>query len=279
MKRNNQNEAVAQAPKLTLAIDAETLNEMHGLLDQRKKLDDVMNSAPAEIAAAEAELANLRCQLGALEADVVLIDDAKLPALQKEIAKLADTIDTKDLTLRRLKARVEALEARAPELDSKIEIAIGYVRVEANMAAQDIQVALAEELRNKVAEVRYIYAKLRALQGFVPHTRTSDFLISAYVPDLESCMRINTSTGHYDAAPNLLASADADTAEAEAEVAEALKPITAALLVARKHKPYVPLAKRPQLYVNRGTLVDLSDSSAAAVLAQQGSVLGTPEVK
>ncbi|TCG03513.1 hypothetical protein BZM27_47985, partial [Paraburkholderia steynii] len=134
MKRTNTN-AAAQAPRFALAIDAETIDELRSLLEQRKKLDDAVESAPAEIAAAESELANLRHQLGMLEADVILVEDAKLPALEKDIAQIAETVDAKDLAFRRLKARLDALEARAPDLDSKIELAIGYVRVEASMAA------------------------------------------------------------------------------------------------------------------------------------------------
>lgn len=252
MKRTNTNATSAQAPKFDLAIDADTLNELRDLLAQRKKLDEAVNSAPAEIFAAEAGLSEMRRQLSVLEADVVLVDDAKLPSLQKEIEKLAETIDVKDLAVRRLKARLEALEARAPALDEKIELAIGYVRVEANMASQSMQGVLAEELRSAVDAVRMIYSKVRALQGFVSQPRTSDFLISAYVPDLESCMRVNTGTGFYDAAPNLLTALDSNTSAAESEIKEALKPIIEALMVARQHRPYVPLAKRPAPYVPRG---------------------------
>lgn len=252
MKRTNQPDLVEQPAPLSLSIDAETISELRTLLDQRNKLDEAVNAAPAQIAAREAELSALRQRLAALEADVVIVDDAALPALQKQITKLSNEVDAVDLDVRRLKGRLNALEARAPDLDEKIEIAIGYVRVEANMAAQNLQVALAEELRNKVADVRNIYAKVRALQGFVPNARTSDFLVSAYVPDLESCVRVNTGTGHYDASPNLLAFADADTDAAESEVVEALRPVTEALLLARKHKSYVPLAKRPVPYVRKG---------------------------
>lgn len=253
MKRTNQNAAATEALKFELSIDADTINELRDLIEQRKKLDDAANDAPQEIASAEAELANLHREIAAREADVVFIDDSKLPALQKEIAKLSGAIDTKDLAVRRLKARLEALEARAPDLDNKIDLAIGYVRVEANMAAQNLQIALAEALRSKVDEVQMIYAQVRALQRLVPMNRTSDFLISAYVPDLESCMRVNTGTGHYDAAPNLLAITNTDTESAESEIAETMKPITDALIAARSHRPYVPLAKRPQPYVFRGS--------------------------
>lgn len=252
MKRTNTTVAEIQAPRFALAIDAETIDELRGLLDQRKKLDDAVNGAPAEIAAAESELTTLRHQLGALEADVVLIDDAKLPALQKEIAKLADTIDAKDLAVRRIKARVDALEARAPELDGKIEIAIGYVRVEANMAGQNLQTELAAMLRDKVADIRNIYAQVRALQRAVPLQQARDFIACAHVPDLEHCLVSYLSGVPHDSSRNLLAQMDEGTATAEAEIEEALKPIAEAFALARKHRLYVPLARRPVPYVRKG---------------------------
>ncbi len=253
MKRTNTNTAAVQAPKFALAIDAETVSELSGLLDQRKKLDDAVNSAPADIASAEAELAHLRYRLGALEADVVLVEDAKLPALQNEIAQLADTIDAKDLAFRRLKARIDALEARAPDLDTKIELAIGYVRVEANMAASSLQSVLAAELRAKVAEIRNIYAQVRTLLGAAPLQQASDFLACAHVPDLEHCFVSYVRGVPHDSSQNLLALRDESTAAAEAEIVEALKPIAEAFAMARKHRPYVPLAKRPVPYVRKGT--------------------------
>jgi hypothetical protein len=253
MKRTDQNASSATVAKFELSIDADTVNELRDLIEQRKKLDEATNNAPGEIAAAEADLASLHRELAVREADVVFIDDSKLPALQKEIAKLSGAIDSKDITVRRLRARLESLEARAPDLDNKIDLAIGYMRLEANMGAQNLQAALAENLRSKVAEVRMIYAQVRALDRLVPMHRTRDFLISAHMPDLDSCMVINSGSERYDTAPNLLAITDAETVSAEAEIVEAMKPISDALKLASSHRPYVPLAKRPQPYVFRGS--------------------------
>ena len=252
MKRNSTNASVPQAPRFALAIDAETINELRGLLDQRKKLDDAVNSAPAEIAAGEADLAALRQELALLEADVVLVDEPALPKLQKQIAELSEVIEAKDLAFRRLKGRLKALEDRAPDIDNRIEIAIGYVRLEANMAAQNLQSELAAELRKKVGDVRNVYAQVRALQSAVPLSQTRDFLVCAHVPDLEHCMVSYIGGTPHDNSQNLLELRDDDTEAAEGEIVEALKPITEALLVARKHKPYVPLANRPVPYVRKG---------------------------
>ncbi|MBJ9674502.1 hypothetical protein [Burkholderia gladioli] len=235
-----------------LSIDAETLSNLHDLLDQRKKLDDAVNAAPAEIGAAEAELSALRQQMATLEADTILIDDAQLAQAQKRIQSLDGVIAQKEIGLRRAKARLEALEARAPDLDEKIEIAIGYVRIEASIAADSLRAEIAEELRTKVRDLQLIYAKVRALNGLVRTERTSDFLMSALIPDLDHSLRVTTKAGTFEQSTNLLEVKSDDTSAAEAVVSEALRPITDALLLARKHRPYVPLAKRPTPYVRKG---------------------------
>ncbi|HDR8987717.1 TPA: hypothetical protein QDA93_000276 [Burkholderia vietnamiensis] len=251
MPRPHQSGVAAQA-KPNLSIDAETISNLRELLDRRKKLDDAVNAAPAEINSLETELSSLRQQMATLEADAVLIDEAKLPAKQKQIEALADVITEKDFGVRRAKARLEALEARAPDLDEKIEIAIGFVRVEAGIATQSLRSDIAEELRSKVHDLQLIYAKIRALHGLVPNDRTGDFLQSAMVPDPDHCMRITTRGGTYEASTNLLDVRNDATAVAETLISEAMRPITEVLMLARKHRPYVPLAKRPAPYVRKG---------------------------
>ncbi|WP_208102102.1 hypothetical protein [Burkholderia sp. D-99] len=251
MARTQQPIPAAQA-KPDLTIDAETISNLRELLDQRKKLDDAVNAAPAEISALESELSSLRQQMATLDAEVVLIDDAQLPAKQKQIKALDGVIAEKGFSVRRAQARLETLEALAPDLDEKIEIAIGFVRVEASIAAQSLRSDIAEELRGKLHELQLIYAKVRALHGLVRADRTGDFLQSALIPDLDHCMRITTRSGTYEASTNLLETRSDDTAAAEAQISEAMRPITDVLVLARKHRPYVPLAKRPAPYVRKG---------------------------
>lgn len=244
--------STAAQGKSNLSIDAETISNLRDLLDQRKKLDDAVNAAPTEIKALEVEFSSLRQQMATLDAEVVLIDEAQLPAKQKQIKALDGVIAEKDFAVRRAKARLETLEALAPDLDEKIEIAIGFVRVEANIAAQSLRSEIAEELRDKLHELQLIYAKVRALHGLVRTDRTGDFLQSALIPDLDHCMRITTRDGTYEASTNLLETRNDDTAAAEALISAAMRPITEVLALARKHRPYVPLAKRPTPYVRKG---------------------------
>ncbi|WP_175872687.1 hypothetical protein [Burkholderia sp. BCC0397] len=251
MPRPHQSGIAAQATP-NLSIDAETISNLRELLDQRKKLDDAVNVAPSEIKFLEDELSNLRQQMAALDAEVVLVDEAQLPAKQKQIKVLDGVIAEKDFAVRRAKARIDTLEALAPGLDEKIEIAIGFVRVEASIASQSLRSDIAEELRDKVHELQLIYAKVRALNGLVRDDRTSDFLQSALIPDLDHCMRVTTRSGTYEASTNLLELRSDDTAAAETLISEAMRPITDVLALARKHRPYVPLAKRPAPYVRKG---------------------------
>ncbi|VWM20544.1 hypothetical protein [Burkholderia lata] len=251
MPRPHQSGIAAQA-KPNLSIDAETISNLRELLDQRKKLDDAVNSAPAEIHLLETELSSVRQQLAALDAEVVLIDETQLPAKQKQIKVLDGVIVEKDFAVRRAKARIETLEALAPDLDEKIEIAIGFVRVEASIASQSLRSDIAEELRDKVHELQLIYAKVRALNGLVRDDRTSDFLQSALVPDLDHCMRVTTRSVTCEMSTNLLELKNDDTAAAETLISEVMRPITDVLALARKHRPYVPLAKRPAPYVRKG---------------------------
>ncbi len=252
MKRTNQ---ASPAPSHADGGINAAIADFDAMLERRKKLDEAVDDAPAQIADAERELATMRSTLAAKETDILLIDDAKLPALEKEIAQLANAVDAKDLALRRFKARIDAFEAKAPEIDAQIDEAVCRMRTEASLAAQDLQALLAIEIREHVGALRRIYAKVRKLQQLVPTHRTSDFLASAYVPDLDLCMRVVTGSGNefQDLAPNLLAAQDDETEQAEEDIAARMSHFSAALKAARMYRPYVPLAKRPQPYVFKGS--------------------------
>jgi len=251
-------------PEITEAVDTLTR-----ALDRRKKLDDAVASAPGQITEAEAALQGLRSDLASKEVDVVWIDEAKLPALQREIARIESLIEAKEINARRIKARVQALESRAEEIDAEIEQAKQALSLEANVAVQSVIADVAEEIREKVKDLQLLYAKVRALTRIVPMDRTRDFVTSAYVPDLQSCMRVNTGTGYYDAAPNLLAVQSADTVAAEAEIEAVMQPITNALRAGRAHLPYVLLENRPQPYIRKGILLEAGAGVMAAQLAHQ----------
>jgi hypothetical protein len=236
-------------PEVTAAIDALNL-----ALDRRKKLDEAVGSAPAQIAAAEANLQALRSELAAKEADIVWVDDAKVPAMEKEIARLVAAIEAKDREILRTKGRVKALEDRASEIDADVEQANNLMNLEASMAGQEVEEIIAAELRLKVKELQSMFAKVRALNRVTRSARTLDFLMDAYVPDLEKCMRTVGKNGTSNSSPNLIDVVTEETGRAEAEIAEQLKPIADALAAGSRHRTYIPLAMRPKPYVRKGSL-------------------------
>lgn len=241
----------------TFAITAEGIEAIDALnraLDRRKKLDDAVGSAPAQIAGAESELQSLRSELAAKEAEIVWVDDAKVPAMEKEIAKLVAAIEAKDREILRAQGRVKALEDRADEIDAEVEQAKTMLNVEASMAAVEVQANIAAELRLKVKELQSIFAKVRCLNRLTPIGTTTDFLASAYLPDLEMVMRIPGPNGFSNTTPNLLDVVTEETRRAETEIAQQLKPIAEALVAGRRHRPYVPLARRPVPYVRKGSI-------------------------
>jgi chromosome segregation ATPase len=235
-------------PEVTAAIDALNL-----ALDRRKKLDEAVGSAPAQIAAAESELQSLRSELAVKEADIVWVVDAKVPAAEKEIARLVAAIEAKDREILRTKGRVKALEDRAAEIDTDVEKANNVMNLEASIAGQDIEANIAAELRLKVKELQSMFAKIRALNRVTRSARTLDFLLDAFVPDLEKCMRTTGLNGHSNSSPNLIDVVTEETKQAEAEIAEQLKPISDALAAGRRHLTYVPLARRLGPYVRKGS--------------------------
>jgi hypothetical protein len=247
--------AATSSPGLIASAANAAIADFDALRERRKRLDEAVDDALSQIATSERELAMMRTALAAKETDIILIEDAKLPALEKEMEQLANAVDSKDLAVRRFKARIEALEAKAPEIDAQVDEAICRMRTEASLTAQDLQAELAIEIRENVASLQRIYSKVRKLQQLVPTLRTSDFLVSAYVPDLDICMRALTGSGneYQDMAPNLLAAKDAATEQAEAEIAARMSNFGAALQSARMYQPYVAIAKRPKPYVFKGS--------------------------
>ncbi|RRJ34374.1 hypothetical protein [Pandoraea apista] len=248
----------------------ETLREVEALIAQRKALEEHAESLPALIEAAKKELAAIGEQILDAEMSLLEVPEKAIPKVTKQRDDLEKQQVECELRIRRLRTQLTAIEARAPDIDDKIAVQIGFVKLEATMASEELQVELAEEIRQGVAALRQTYAKVRALQRLVPMPRTSDFLLDAYVPDLEACMRVHTGQGTetYNTSPNLLIEKNDRTDDAEHQIAEALQPIVAALTVCRTHRPYVPMDKRPQPYVIKG-----SNEGPARGL---GGPIGTP---
>lgn len=249
--------------------DLDALRDLYDLIEQRRVNDEHASQIPDQISIAQIELDSLGARIVDSELALLQVTDKKLPDAMKAREALEQQQVECELRIRRLRTKLSAIESRAPDLDEKIELATGVVRIEANMASEALQSQLAEEIREKTKDLQLLYAKVRALHRLVPMPRTDDFLLDAYIPDLEACMRINTGTSSYNTAPNLLVGTSPETQRAEAEIVALLKPISAAIAAGRQHRPYIPLAKRPQPYVRKGILLEAGAGVIGAQIALQ----------
>ncbi|MGF6664835.1 hypothetical protein QF000_006503 [Paraburkholderia atlantica] len=231
----------ALTPEMETAIQA-----VHDALERRAVLDEAVKEAPARMAALEQEVSHIRAEIASREADIVWCDGSEVPAMDKAIKKLADDLGIKETELRRSKARLDALEARAPEIDAAIAEAGHMLTLERDMLAESFKARISEELREAVAPLLPILEKARAVGPML-----NDFCQAAYLPDplgfILSNANIGTTVGNVGV--NLLNGASGLTNP----IAEAMAPVNATLNAFRAHRAYVPLANRPKPYVIKGS--------------------------
>ena len=236
----NENGGYALTPEVKAAIQ-----DVHDAVARRKLLDEATDASPARIAEIEQDANRLRGEIASQEADIALCDEAEAPAKEKAIRKLADELTAKERELNRAKARLEALEARAPEIDAAIDEAARMLNLEVGMLAESFKVRISEELREAVKPLLPIMEKARAVGR-----PCSDYFQAAYLPDaggfVLSNKYIGAISGHVGA--NLLDSASGEPNP----ITEVMAPVYAALNMLRAHRAYVPLAKRPKPYVRKG---------------------------
>jgi len=236
----NEKGGYALTPEVKAAIQ-----DVHDALARRKLLDEATEASPARIAEIEHEANRLRGEIASREADIALCDEAEAPAKEKTIRKLADELTAKERELNRAKARLEALEARAPEIDMAVDDAARTLNLEVSMLGESFKVRICEELREAVKPLLPILEKARAVgRPF------NDYFQAAYLPDPEgfvlSNKYIGAISGH--AGVNLLDSASGESNP----ITEVMAPVRAALNALCAHRAYVPLAKRPKPYVRKG---------------------------
>ncbi|WP_343661101.1 hypothetical protein [Ralstonia sp.] len=245
MKTERKQEADKQSGyALTPEVKA-AIQDVHDALARRKLLDEAADASPARIAEIEQDANRLRGEISSQEADIALCDEAEVPAKEKAVRKLADELTVKERELSRAKARLDALEARAPEIDAAIDEAAHTLNLEVGMLAESFKVRISEELREAVKPLLPIMEKARAVgRPF------NDYFQAAYLPDPEGFI-VNTKSagaifGHVGV--NLLNG----TSGEPNPITEVMEPVNAALNALRAHRAYVPLAKRPKPYVRKG---------------------------
>ncbi|KFX77209.1 hypothetical protein [Ralstonia solanacearum] len=236
----NEKGGYALTPEVKAAIQ-----DVHDALARRKLLDEAADASPARIAEIEQDANRLRGEIASQEADIVLCAEADAPAKEKAIRKLADELTAKERELSRAKARLDALEACAPEIDAAIDEAARMLSLEVGMLAESFKVRISEELREAVKPLLPIMEMARAVgQPF------HDYFQAVYLPDPEgfilSTQYIGAIYGHVGI--NLLNG----TSGEPNPITEVMAPVNAALTALRAHRAYAPLAKRPKPYVRKG---------------------------
>ncbi|MCL9851198.1 hypothetical protein RSP673_011140 [Ralstonia solanacearum P673] len=241
MSKNTKHAAYALTPEVESAIQ-----EVHDALARRKLLDEAANAAPAQIAGLEQEINRLRGEIAGREADTALCAGADLAGIERAIKKLESELATKETELRRAKARIEALEARAPEIDAAIDTAGGALNLEVSMLVARFKSVVAQEMREAAKALQPIMERARAMGP-----QLNDFCVGAYLPDPETFMlsAVNYKSQNGNAGVNLLRGESG----MPNPVVEVMKPVNEALAALGRHSAYVPLAKRPKPYVRKGT--------------------------
>lgn len=237
--------AAEPAPYVLSSEMQAAIQAVHDALGRRKTLDEATNAAPAQIAELEQEANRLRGEIASREADIIWCADTEVPAAEGAIAKLSDELITRETELRRAKSRLDALEARAPELDAAVDQAGYMLNLEVGMQGEIFRARISEELREAVKPLLPILEKARAMGPLF-----NDYLQAAYLPDPEGFILGLRSNGAISSnvGVNLLNG----VSNVPNPITEVMAPVNAALNALRSHRAYVPLAKRPKPYVMKG---------------------------
>lgn len=234
----------AISPELVAAKD-----ELDSAKQKATKLRQRVDEAAADAVALKLEVDSLTLELSGKQADRALADDDQVKALDGEIKKLIEKVDAKSRELNRMNALVEALEAKAPQVDEDVAVAKNLLNWERGVWVGSILDTLRDELAEAVRPLIGVLAKAKAMSQCSEGLR--DTLLAAWVPDPQNFMRMTNGAYSCNQGRNLLDGRPDEHQRAEAEaITIALLPINQ--LISAPHSEYVPLAKRPKPYVRKG---------------------------
>lgn len=212
-----------------------------------------IDEAAAQLHALEADLRRLASDVGAEEGKLALADaPAEIKRHEKVVKDLLTESETKEREVKRLRARIQALEEQAPALDEALRDAIVDLRIEFSGWQNGIAARIGTELEALVAPIRTLVAMANAAAYGSGANSLSDFVAAAYIPDPDGFMRTRDRGGWVNQGRNLLVGLpNSRPAEAEAIAVQCL-PVLQALRAGESHTAYVPLARRPVPYVRKG---------------------------
>jgi hypothetical protein len=233
----------APSPETLAAIE-----RLNAALERRAKLDSAVDAAPREIALLEAAVNRQRGELNDLQAEAALAINGK-----SEVSLLQD-FDTRRAELNLLMQNLElargklvSLETRAPAIDAEIQAAAAELNRERTVDGYRFRSHISVELQAALPPLRAVVEKARALSTVGFASFFGDFLNTLQLYDPVGLMTYSLGPQGHD----LLAADQND--KTEHAVVERLKVVQKAQTAVRTHRPYVPLAQRPQPYQIKGS--------------------------
>lgn len=224
-----------------------------------------IDEAAAQLHALEADLRRLASDVGAEEGKLALADaPAEIRRHEKVVKDLLTESEMKEREVKRLRARIQALEEQAPALDEALRAAVSDLRIEFSGWQSGLAARIGTELEALVAPIRTLVAIANAAAHGAGANSLSDFVAAAYIPDPDGFIRTPVAHGWENRGRNLLQGLpNTRPAEAEAVAVQCL-PVLQALRAGESHKAYVPLARRPVPYVRKGYEVRSWESKSDA---------------
>ncbi|WP_432731461.1 hypothetical protein [Variovorax sp. W6] len=230
-----------------------------------KRLDNQLSLTASQIKVLETEVEQLTSERATAEAALALADGDEVKALDKAALRLDTDLGAKERELRRLRARIAALEVEGPKLHEAVRLRAQELDVELGLWSNAAAEALTPEVEAAAKQLAVTIEKAHAIGG--PTMR--DFTDAAYVPRPSGFMRQRVNGGWYNAGANLLEPSQGLGPEAT-EIQSLIAPIRQAAVNGKVYPEYVPLARRPGPYVRKGVEVRQGGTHApAADPAQQ----------
>ncbi|MBB3637156.1 hypothetical protein [Variovorax atrisoli] len=230
-----------------------------------KRLNDQLGATASQIKALEAEVEQLTAERATAEAALALADGDEVKALDKAALRLDTDLGVKERELRRLRARIAALEVEGPKLHEAVRLRAQELDVELGLWSNAAAAALTPEVEAAAKQLAVVIEKAHAIGG----QTMRDFTDAAYVPRPSGFIRQRVNGGWYNAGANLLEPSQGLGPDA-AEIQSLISPIRQAAVNGKVYPDYVPLARRPGPYVRKGIEVRQGGTPApAADPAQQ----------
>lgn len=231
-----------------------------------KRLSDQLGATESQIKGLEADVEQLTAERATAEAALALADGDDVKALDKAALRLDSDLGAKERELRRLRARVAALEEEGPKLHEAVRLRAQELDVELGLWCTDAADALTPEVEAAAKQLAAAIEKAHAIGG--PTMR--DFTDAAYVPRPSGFMRQRVNGGWYNAGANLLQPPPQGLGEEAAAIHSQILPIRQAVLNGKVYPEYVPLSRRPRPYVRKGYEVrDFGTPAPAADSAEK----------